>query len=225
MAHPIGTLYGFHLSPNLYRPLLVANHVGVEVKLVEVDILTKENKKDAFLALQPFGEVPAFETEDKKVHLFESRAVARYFDAIKGGHLLQLNDPAQYGLVETWASVEASNFDRPAFALTVEIVFKPAVFKQQPDQAEVKKLKDTLSKVLDVYEKQLSKKSYLTGDKISIADLFHVPLLYYLTAPNAEPDLVDNHPNVKKWWNKLSSLPAWKKTLEQTQGDVEKFFK
>ena len=44
----------------------------------------------------------------------ESRAIARYIDAKAGSKLSHHNNLAEFGRVETWASVEAYNFDKYA---------------------------------------------------------------------------------------------------------------
>jgi hypothetical protein len=44
----------------------------------------------------------------------ESRAVARYIDAKSGNKLSRHNNLAEWGRVETWASVEAFNWDKYA---------------------------------------------------------------------------------------------------------------
>jgi len=142
------------------------------------------------------------------VKLFESRAIARYIDAKSGGKLLHLANVPQYGLVETWASVEASNFDKYAYALVVELIFK-----KEADKDEVARLKTGLFKVLDVYNAQLETKKYIAGDSLSIADLFHLPNFAYLV-PKV-PELLQNRPHLTRWWDALSALPAWKATLAE----------
>jgi hypothetical protein len=46
--------------------------------------------------------------------MVESRAIARYIDATAGNKLSHHNNLSEFGKVETWASVEAFNFDKYA---------------------------------------------------------------------------------------------------------------
>jgi glutathione S-transferase len=42
-----------------------------------------------------------------------------------------------------------------------------------------------------------------------LADLFHLPYGTWLVKLG-EGNLIESRPNVKKWWDKISSRPAWK---------------
>lgn len=66
--------------------------------------------------------------------------------------------------------------------------------------------------VLDVYEKQLATSAFLTGAEVSLADIFHLPAGVLVF--NIFPELKSSRPNVKKWFDKLTALPAWRKTIE-----------
>eukprot|EP00026_Physarum_polycephalum_P016527 Phypoly_transcript_17450.p1 GENE.Phypoly_transcript_17450~~Phypoly_transcript_17450.p1 ORF type:complete len:212 (+),score=39.36 Phypoly_transcript_17450:126-761(+) len=208
-----GTVYGMAMSTCTQRIFVVAHELGVELKLSPVDLMKGEHKQPAHLARQPFGQVPAYESADG-VKLFESRAIARYIDAKAGSKLSHHNNLAEFGRVETWASVEAFNFDKYASALTVELVFK-GFRGEKPDQNEVTKLKGQLSNTLDVYEKELATRKYLAGDFLSLADLFHLP--YGSHVFRQAPELLDSRPHVKKWFESLTSLPSWQKTLALAQ--------
>lgn len=48
----------------------------------------------------------------------ESRAISRYIDAKSGGKLSHRDNLAEWALVETWTSVETSNFDKHASGKT-----------------------------------------------------------------------------------------------------------
>jgi len=204
-------LYGPIISPNIQRPLLAAAEHSLEVELIAVDMQHGAHKQPDFLAKQPFGQVPAF--EDGDVHLFESRAIAQYIDAKHGGSLLHISDPAKFGLVQTWISVENAHFLAPSGAIIVELVFKK--FRGgETDHAVVAEKRKALEATLDVYEKHLSKNAYLAGDEYSMADLFHVPSGHALFDILLK-DLLDHRPHVKAWWEKISQRPASKKVLAE----------
>ncbi|KAK3415566.1 hypothetical protein EUGRSUZ_H01183 [Eucalyptus grandis] len=60
----------------MMRALAALHEKGLAFQLVPVDVGAGEHKKERFLALNPFGQVPAFEDGDLK--LFESRAITQY---------------------------------------------------------------------------------------------------------------------------------------------------
>ena len=67
-----------------------------------------------------------------------------------------------------------------------------------------------LEKVLDIYETYLAGKTYLANEKFSMADLSHIPYTALLFVCG-EGELITSRPNVAKWWEAISSRPAWKK--------------
>eukprot|EP00262_Sarcandra_glabra_P018550 TRINITY_DN66_c0_g2_i1.p2 TRINITY_DN66_c0_g2~~TRINITY_DN66_c0_g2_i1.p2 ORF type:complete len:118 (-),score=7.08 TRINITY_DN66_c0_g2_i1:379-732(-) len=108
--------------------------------------------------------------------------------------------------------VESQTFNAPISAIVYQTLFIQH-FGGTPNEEIIKTNIEKLGKVLDVYEERLSKCKYLAGDFFSLADLHHIPYLYYLMkTPNAE--LINSRPHVKKWWEDISSRPAVKKVLE-----------
>jgi glutathione S-transferase len=79
----------------------------------------------------------------------------------------------------------------------------------EPDEEKVASFKQKLNTNLDVYEKILSKQPYLAGEKFTLADLFHLPYGAWL-AKIGEGDLIESRPNVKQWWDRITSRISWK---------------
>lgn len=72
-------------------------------------------------------------------------------------------------------SVELSNFDPLVSEIAFEKVFKGFHGGGAADEALVAKLTTKLEGTLAGYERILSQQKYLTGDKVTLADLFHLP--------------------------------------------------
>jgi glutathione S-transferase len=79
----------------------------------------------------------------------------------------------------------------------------------ESNETRVDQLKEQLNDKLDVYDKILSKQSYLAGDVFTLADLFHLPYGSWLVKVGEE-DLFNSRPNVKKWWDRITSRSSWK---------------
>eukprot|EP00897_Mesotaenium_endlicherianum_P001762 jgi/Mesen1/1613/ME000135S00614 len=94
-------------------------------------------------------------------------------------------------------------------------VFGP-LFGRPTNEAAVEESLQGLSKVLDVYEKELAKHQYLGSDSFSLADLSHVTYTWKVMNVGKAPltDLFANHPNVAAWWDRISTRSAWKATLD-----------
>ncbi|KAF6755351.1 glutathione S-transferase [Ephemerocybe angulata] len=201
-------LYGFPMSTCTQRALLALHEKGVPYEMVEVQLHKGETKTPEFLAIQPFGQVPYID-EDGFI-LYESRAIARYIAekyASQGTpNLLPTADLKARALFEQAASIETSDFDQYASHIVMEGLFKP-MMGGTTDKAKVQDITSTLSKKLDVYEQILSKQRYLSGDNITLADLFHVP--YGVLLKRAGADVLDGRPNVKRWFDDMTSRPSW----------------
>lgn len=70
------------LSGHSHRVVLFASLLGVPHELVEVDLKAGAHKKPAFLALNPFGQVPVL--EDDGTVIADSNAILVYL-ATKAG--------------------------------------------------------------------------------------------------------------------------------------------
>ncbi|TEB33522.1 glutathione S-transferase [Coprinellus micaceus] len=206
-------LYGAHISTCTQRVLFALFEKGVSFEFVPIDLMKGESHTQEVLAKQPFGQVPYIEDDD--FTLYESRAIARYIAEKYAGQgtpdLVPTKDVKSRALFEQAASVETSNFDAYAGPAVFEGFFKP-MMGMQTSKEKIDELSDNLSKKLDVYDQILSKQKYLTGENITLADLFHVP--YGVLLKDAGIDVIETRPNVKRWFNDITSRPSWKRTQE-----------
>ena len=119
-------LYGAPKSTCTRRVAVVLKEKNVPYELVPVDMASGAHKSAAFLAKQPFGQVPYL--DDDGFIVYESRAIARYL-ALKYGGVGTLipspSDVRKTALFEQAASIELTNFDPAAFGLAFENVIKP----------------------------------------------------------------------------------------------------
>ena len=119
-------LHGNPHSTCTKRVLTTLEELGVQAELNVLEFAKGDHKAPAFLALQPFGQMPAL--DDDGFILFESRAICRYL-ALKYGGVGTLvpssADLQKTALFEQAASVETSDFDAFASVLAFENIFKP----------------------------------------------------------------------------------------------------
>ncbi|KAG6331147.1 hypothetical protein ID866_7946 [Astraeus odoratus] len=201
-------LHGHAIAPLVRLVAAVCREKDIPYELVNVAVYKGEHKTPAFKEFQPFGQVPYI--DDDGFILYESRAICRYLAkkyADQGTPGLIPKDAAGEALFEQAASIEQFNFHPFAAGITAEKVIK----KHQgleTDEAKVKFLLDTLNAKLDAYEVILGKSAYLAGEDITLADLFHLP---YGTVVIEELgyNILENRPNVARWWKAVSSRPAW----------------
>ncbi|CAL4952849.1 unnamed protein product [Urochloa decumbens] len=198
-------LYGMPLSPNVVRVATVLNEKGLDFESVPVDVRTAAHKQPEFLALNPFGQIPALEDGDEV--LYESRAINRYIASkYKSDGADHLPATASAKL-----EVESHHFYPNVSPLVFQLLFKP-MMGGAPDPIVVDKHAHQLAKVLDVYEDHLAKNKYLAGDEFSLADANHMSYLFCLSQ-TTKAGLIDERPHVKAWWEDIAARPAFKKTV------------
>ncbi|CAN0923557.1 Glutathione S-transferase F8, chloroplastic [Linum grandiflorum] len=201
-------VYGSPFSTATQRVIATLYEKEVEFEFVKVDMAKGEHKQESFLALNPFGQVPAYQEGD--VTLFESRAITHYIAEkySSNGTQLIVADPQ----FKVWEQVELNKFDPASSPLAWEQAFKP-MFGMTTDPAAVEANETKLTQVLDVYEARLSKSKYLGGDQFSLVDLHHLPNIQVLQGTPSKK-LFDSHPKVAAWIADISGRPAWTKVLD-----------
>ena len=122
-------LYGFTYSTSTARVATVLREYNVPFELVIIDLPKGEQRSEAFMKIQPFGQVPYIDADG--FVLYESRAIARYISAkyktnVQASLLPDATaEPEKYAKFEQAASVEYANFDQYAINAALELVFKP----------------------------------------------------------------------------------------------------
>jgi glutathione S-transferase len=206
MARPI--VYGPAMSPYVWSTRLALAEKGVAHDLVEVS--RGEFREEPHLSRHPFGKVPAFEHDG--FQLYETQAILRYIDEGFPVAPLQPTDLHQFarmnqimGIVDAyaWASIAAGiGFNRlvaPRLGLPVdEAAIAAAVPRARLCVSEIARLQGD--------------QPYLAGERISLADLMVIPLLYYFSlVPEGEAPLAE-HPELRAWLRRMEARQSFQVT-------------
>ena len=145
----------------------------------------------------------------------ESRAIIRYIAqkfASQGTPLLgeTLEEEA---IINQWVEVESHHLNEPFKVMSREYYLSYITEDRPLDKEVVAEKTQKLEEVFDVFEAQLSKTKYLASNSYSMADLTCAPSLLRLMT--IAPELITSRKNVKAWYEKLSSRPAFKKMVEK----------
>lgn len=97
------TLYDYAVSGNCFKVRLLLNWLGLahEVKLVDF-YPGFEHRSDAFLAINPLGQIPVLEDDGETIRDAQAILVhlAAKYDA--GGHWYPLDVPQRLGRIQSW---------------------------------------------------------------------------------------------------------------------------
>jgi glutathione S-transferase len=212
-------LHGFHLSTCTTRVALIAKERNIPYTYLPVDLAKGEQKQASYLEHHPFGQVPRVVFNDG-FELYESRAICRYLATLGSGPSLVPTEPRALAKFEQAASVEYAQFDPVVATISYEKLFKTFSGKQT-NETLVTELIARLEIKLDGYEAILSKQKYLTGDEVTLADLFHLPY-GTLVFEHLKLGNLDKRPHVKRWWDDLSARPSWQAVKDGPQAQEKK---
>lgn len=200
-------IHAFPPSPRSFKVLLVANHLGIKYDLCFCDLTKGAQRADAYALLNPNQKMPVL--EDGDFRLWESNAMIQYLAAKAPQSGLLPTDEQGRADVLRWMFWEATTWD-PSIAIVVfERVVKGLLGGGGPDQAEVQKGLDRFNRAASILNTHLKGRSYVCGDRLSLADL---SLAAGLTMAEPAQLPLDTYPEIRAWCARIAELPAWRAT-------------
>lgn len=156
-------LYGHPLSGNAHRAKALLEVLGVDYEDVLVDLKAGEHKGDAFLALNPLGQVPVL--TDGDLVLRDSTAIMHYIAHKYDTENKWLPiDAATAAQVQEWLSVAVNEIQHGPFVVRAIKLFGMPL---DPDDASAK----TSKLFNDLIEPHLTGRNWLVGGAPTLADL------------------------------------------------------
>jgi glutathione S-transferase len=201
-------LYCHPASHNARRVLALIKHLALDVEICEVDLFQGATRKPDYLAMNPFGGVPAL--QDGDFLLTESNAIMQYLAAQKPNALWP-EDTRLRADITRWQFWQTAQFGLACYGLLVEHLLK-GMRGQEPDAAKVEDALARFHRSAAIMEAHLGKHDYLVGDQLTLADLSLAADLTY-AAPSRLP--LENYPHIQSWYERVSALPAWQATQPQ----------
>ncbi len=188
-------IHRFALSGHSHRVELFAALAGIDHQFVDVDLAGGEHKRQPFLSLNPFGQVPVI--EDGDIVLSDSNAILVYLARKYAPDWLP-RDAVQEAEVQKFLSMAAGQIAYgPAAARLI------TVFGADLDPAFAATVAGW---ALDRLEAHLEARDWLVGDRPTIADV----AIYSYTAHAPEGNVsLDAYPNVRELLARIENLPGF----------------
>lgn len=191
------TLYRHALSGHAHRAELFLSLLGLDARLVDVDLAAGAHKHEEFLAKNRFGQVPVLEDGDTVIA--DSNAILVYL-ATKydnSGDWYPAN-PVVAAEVQRFLSVSAGQVAFGPAAARLVNVFGAALDHQRAIEIA--------HGVLALLDAELASRDWLVADKPTIADVANYA--YIAHAPEGGVSL-DEYPNVRAWLGRIAALPGF----------------
>ncbi len=195
-ANPI-KLYRVAKSGHSHRAELMMALLDLPYETIEVDMANGEHKASDFLAISPFGQVPAI--DDNGTTLSDSNGIIAYLAERYGDTPDWVGrDPVEKAQVQRWLSVAAGEiFAGPCLARLVTVFGAPF------DHAACVAKSHAL---FEVMEKHLDGKSFLVSERLTLADV--AGYSYIAHAPEGGVSL-DVYKNIRSWLANIEAQPRF----------------
>jgi glutathione S-transferase len=89
------------IGPNPKAVRMFVSELGMELEMVDVDIMAGENRQEAYLKINPAGQTPALELDDGSV-ITEITAICEYLDDLQGSTSLIGTTPQERAETRMW---------------------------------------------------------------------------------------------------------------------------
>lgn len=194
----------YHQQSNFSRKIrILLQEKNLDCELQEVNLM---NKPPEFLQLSPIAKVPVFVETDGTV-IWDSTLIAEYLDEtypepsfypqtrqarLECRKWEELADHLGDNIINLWILNLTNNVSSPRYRI---------------------KLEDTINRLLQIFEQQLSKSQYLLGgDSWTAVDIAALCSMGYYSLRLNE-DWILQYPNLGNWFNKLHQRESVKSTI------------
>ncbi|WP_158292163.1 glutathione S-transferase family protein [Paracraurococcus ruber] len=162
-------------------------------------------------AINPTGKVPAM--RHGAVTLGESRAICGYIDAAFDGPRLIPADTAKAALVEQWASIVNTVVEPVCVRQYLMGYFFPGTPDGSPNRAVIDPAIPKMQDQLRMLDQAVAATGFLAGDAFSLADVFLVPNLVYLSRAPESGALLKELPALSAYLDRMLSRPTVQATI------------
>ncbi len=190
-------LYGHELSGNTYKVRLFLSLLGVEHEYVRVDLMKGEHKQPEFLAINPFGQVPAL--VDGEILFQDAQAILVYLACRYGNQDWLPLDADPLSRVVRWLSTTAGEVRQGPENARLYYLFGAT-------SINIERATEKADLILRLLNEHLSSRTWLEFERPTIADVAVFP--YVALAPDGKVDLAP-YPNILAWIDRIKQLPGF----------------
>lgn len=194
------------IGPNPRVVKMFMQEKGIELPLVEVDLMKGENRQEPYLAKNPAGQLPALELDDGSI-LAEITAICEYLDEKFPGGSLIGTTPEERAETRMWTRRVDLNICEPlanGFRYSEGLPLFKDRMRCLPDAADG--LKAIAQDKLAWLDKLMAGRNYLAGKRITLADILLFGVLDFGAAVG-QP-INPAFTNISAWFERMKARPS-----------------
>ena len=186
------------------RVLALVKHLGLDVELIEMDLMAGDMKQPDYVGLNPNMKAPTL--IDGDLVLWESSAIMAHLCIKAGSDIWPAQDPGEQVEVLRWLSWNDQHWAPSVAPFYFEHIVKPTFGIGKPDPTALQGRDKDLVRYAKVLDGHLGGRSYIACGRLTIAD-FQLASMATYWQESAMP--LDPFANIIAWIDTLKSLPAW----------------
>ena len=196
-------IYGRKNSNQVIQLMWAIEELGLDYKRHNVGGSFGGLDTHAYGKLNPNRLVPTI--DDNGFVLWESYAIIRYLCHQYGKGSLWPDDPQKAALADQWMEWTNSRFMGTFFPIFWGLI---RTEKENQEPEKIARLADDTGKLLQIVENNLSGKSYMTGEQLTMGDIPLGSMMFkYYTLDIKRPSL----PNIEAWYARLCDRQAYQR--------------
>lgn len=195
-------IYGSRMGSS-FRPHWMLAELNLPYETKTLDMRGGEHKKPEFLAVNPFGQVPAMTYDG--FSLSESAAIVHYLAEKHDQSFFGPMTPESHALLLRWEFFTLLNVDKNLATLASKTWGMPATPEAEAKAAEA------LGASLPVLEGWLATRQYLVGDAFTVADVVCRSSFNYAEAAGFD---LTAYPAITAWMKRCADRPAYAKAKQ-----------
>lgn len=197
-------LYGAPYSVYVRAVRMTLAEKGVTYRLEPVDVFAPGGPPDSYMALHPFGKIPAFAHAGGK--LYEAVAIERYIDEAFEGPALQPADPFERSRMVQILSI----LDSYAYRTWVWNIYVECCERKTPNEELIAASMERAATCLDAIEAIGEPETvFFLSDTPTLADLHAAPMIDLFQRSEEGRDMIGERPGWKRWWETVSALSSY----------------
>jgi GSH-dependent disulfide-bond oxidoreductase len=207
-------------TPNGHKVHIALEELGLEYKVIPVNIGAGDQFNPEFLKITPNHRIPAIVDPDgpggKPFTLFESAAILIYLSEKNGGKLIPKDPIGRYKCLE-WMMFQMGGVG-PMFGQWNHF----ASYAKEKIPYAIERYTNEVKRLHRVLEHRLAEALYLAGNEYSMADIITFPWIRGAEGRNID---LNEYPSVKRWHDEIAARPAVQRGVavladRQRQGSI-----
>ncbi len=198
-------LYNDKTAPNPRRVRIFLAEKGIDIEMVDIDIMAEEHRSDAFTQINPLQRLPVLELDDGRT-IAETVAICRYFEEIHPEPPLMGRDTYDRAKTEMWQRHVEMHLFAPISQCMRHLHPRLAILEKPQVKEWGEANRDKSVSAIRWLDSQLGTRAYIAGEEFSIADITGLCAADF--ARFARIDIPQDCEHFRRWYADVSARPS-----------------